>query len=101
MEFLLGVAGVAVGAAIQFWFNLLLEKHKTKAQKELDDQRKALLRKALENMPPGKEWRKLTTLCGIVGAEPNETTRLLIELGARGSEGDEEVWALLSDKPLD
>ncbi|MES0881696.1 hypothetical protein [Roseibium sp. SCP14] len=100
MSFLLGIAGVAVGAVLQFWFNVLLEEHKKKDQRALDDKRKVLLRSALENMPADAEWRKLTTLCGIIGAEPRETTRLLIELGARGSESDEDVWALLSDKPL-
>ena len=54
----------------------------------------------LENPPPDTEWRKLQTLSRIIGADYETTTRLLIEIGARGSEKENEVWALLSEKPL-
>lgn len=99
-EFWAGVAGVTIGGAIQFGFNLARDWFQSRKQTRLDDMRKDLLREALENPPSGTEWRKLTTLCGIIGAKPEETTRLLIELGARGSESQEDVWALLSERPL-
>lgn len=99
-DFLLGMAGVVVGAVGQFIIEHLRHKRETKAQRELDDKRKALLQQALENPPAGKEWRELTTLSRIIGADLATTTRLLIELGARGSEGEHDVWALLSTKPL-
>ena len=99
-EFFLGIIGVAVGGVGQFLIDHFRHKRDTKAQRELDERRKALLREALENPPPGKDWRKLETLSRIIGTNYETTTRLLIELGARGSEKDADVWALLSDKPL-
>ncbi|USG62096.1 hypothetical protein NBZ79_03795 [Sneathiella marina] len=95
-----GAIGVVVGGAGQFTIDHLRHQRKTKAQRELDTRRKALLQTALENPPADTEWRKLTTLSRIIGADYETTTRLLIELGARGSEGEEDVWALLDDKPL-
>lgn len=99
-EFLLGIVGVAVGAVGQFIIEHFRYKRETKAQRDLDDRRKVLLKAELENPPPGTEWRELTTLSRIIGADFATTTRLLIELGARGSEGEKDVWALLTKKPL-
>ncbi len=100
MEFLLGIIGVAVGSIGQFVIDHFRHKRETKAQRELDDRRKELLKDALKNPPTGKEWRELQTLSRIIGADYETTTRLLIEIGARGSETENEVWALLSKKPL-
>ena len=100
MDFLLGIIGVLVGSASQAAFEHCRHMYETKAQRDLDERRKALLKAALESPPNGSEWRKLETLSRIVGANYETTTRLLIELGARGSELDNDVWALLSDKPL-
>jgi len=99
-EFLLGIAGVVVGAVGQFVIEHFRHRRETEAQRELDDKRKALLKQALENPPAGREWRELTTLSRIIGADFATTTRLLIELGARGSEGENDVWALSSKMPL-
>ena len=99
-EFILGIVGVAVGSLGQFLIERCRYQRETKVQRNLDDKRKELLKQALENPPPGIEWRALTTLSRIIGADFATTTRLLIELDARGSEGEEEVWALQSRKPL-
>ncbi len=99
-EFLLGIIGVAVGSIGQFFIDRFRHERETKAQRELDDRRKELLKDALKNPPTGKEWRELQTLSRIIGADYETTTRLLIEIGARGSEKENEVWALLSEKPL-
>ena len=99
-EFWLGIIGVAVGSIGQFYIDRFRHERDTKAQRELDDRRKELLKNALENPPPDTEWRKLQTLSRIIGADYETTTRLLIEIGARGSEKENEVWALLSEKPL-
>lgn len=99
-DFLLGIIGVVVGAAGQFLIDHYRHRRETAAQRESDGKRKALLRDALENPPPGKEWRKLQTLSRIIGADYETTTRLLIDLGARGSERESEVWVLLSEQPL-
>ena len=50
--------------------------------------------------PQGKEWYRLDTLARVIGADHAETTRLLIEVGARGSQSEKNVWALRSRKPL-
>jgi hypothetical protein len=70
-------------------------------EKTLDDARKKLLEKMLYS----SDWRKLSTLFRVIGADRDTTTRLLIELGARGSEKQrpdgEEVWGLISKHPLE
>ncbi|MCH8113370.1 MAG: hypothetical protein IH905_15685 [Proteobacteria bacterium] len=81
-EFWLGIIGVAVGSIGQFLIDHFRHKRETKAQRELDDRRKELLKNALENPPPGAEWRQLQTLSRIIGADYETTTRLLIEIGA-------------------
>ena len=52
-----------------------------------------------------EDWRKLSTLSRVIGADADTTRRLLIQLLARGSEkprGDgEEVWGLISKHPLE
>ena len=52
-----------------------------------------------------RDWRKLSTLSRVIGADDDTTRRLLIQLGARGSEkprGDcEEVWGLISKHTLE
>lgn len=99
-EFILGMVGVVVGATLQGILDYCRHKRETKAQRELDNTRIGLLTTALENPPVGTEWRKLETLSRIIGADHQTTTRLLIELGARGSESENDVWALQSKKPL-
>jgi hypothetical protein len=99
-DFLLGICGVIVGSVGQFVLDHFKYARETKSQKELDDARKMLLKDALDNPPAGTEWRKLQTLSRIIGANYETTTRLLIELKARGSELENERWQLLSKKPL-
>lgn len=100
MEFWAGILGVVVGGVLQFASARLNHWWNTKQERDYDAKLKDLLRQSLEAMPVGVEWRKLTTLCGIIGAPPEKTTRLLIELGARGSETEAGVWALAEKKPL-
>ena len=56
-------------------------------------------------MLDARDWRKLSTLARVIGADTYTTRRLLIELGARGSEKPredlEEVWGLISKHPLE
>ncbi len=81
--------------------NLLLNWLQHRKEKALDEARKRLL----EEMLNGSDWRKLSTLFRVVGADRDTTTRLLTEIGARGSEKQredgEEVWGLISKHPLD
>lgn len=61
--------------------------------------------KLLREMLEARDWRKLSTLSSVVGTDLETTRRLLIELGARGSEklrqDGEEVWGLISKHPLE
>lgn len=98
-EFFLGIVGVAVGGFGQYLIDKFRHERETKAQRQLDEKRSALLREALENMPPNMRFRTLQTLSRIIGADYETTTRLLIEIDARGSETS-EAWALLSEEPL-
>ena len=68
-NFILGIVGVAVGSIGQFILDHFRHRQDTRSQKELDDRRKKLLKEALENPPPPSEWRKLSTLSRIVGAD--------------------------------
>ena len=99
-----GVGGAIAGSTVTFVGQLIVDKcrhvRETEAQRTLDAARKSLLKTALENPPKGNEWRSLETLSRIVGADYETTTRLLIELGARGSEKAKDVWALESEQPL-
>jgi hypothetical protein len=77
-------------------------------RRRLEEKQKALLQKMLdpENMPVRKnakraEWRSLSVLADVIGADEVTAKRLLIEIGARRSTGKEDVWALIRYKPLD
>ena len=99
-EFWSGTLSTLLGAAIAFagmWFKHYLQTHE---QKRRDEGRRAILRRMLDNMPENKEWRHLTTMARVIGASKDETARLLIDIGARGSETDSDGWAYITDKPL-
>lgn len=91
-----GVIGAFVGGCLTIVGQLgvqFLQNHKARV---LDQARPKLLRTMLD----ARDWRKLSTLSRVIGADAETTKRLLIELGARGSEGGEEVWGLISKHPL-
>ncbi|KPQ06085.1 MAG: hypothetical protein HLUCCA12_12815 [Rhodobacteraceae bacterium HLUCCA12] len=67
--------------------------------RERDLKRKAMLRQMLNN-PGAQGWRSMKTMSGVIGANREETARLLIEIGARASETGNHVWALTKNKPL-
>lgn len=98
-DFWLGILGTGVGSAITLAGQWLKHCWETKTVRKRDDDRKALLRQMLDN-PGTTGWRKLVTLSRVIGASPDETARLLIEIGARGSEAEEQVWAYIKEKPL-
>jgi hypothetical protein len=98
---IVGLMGGIVGGLLVISGNLLLNWLQQRKEKALDEARKRLL----EEMLNASDWRKLSTLFRVVGADRDTTTRLLIEIGARGSEKQredgEEVWGLISKHPLD
>ena len=95
---LIGFGGVIVGAVFsvagQFLFHWFQEKPRRKA----DQERRKLLMKMLSN--PQHLWRKFDTLQRVIGADEETTMRLLLEIGARGSEAGSDVWGLVSRNPL-
>jgi hypothetical protein len=56
-----------------------------------------LLKRMLED---GPSWRKLETLARVTGLSEKDTREYLIEIEARGSEKDDNLWGLISRNPL-
>ncbi len=97
----IGIIGGIVGAGIAAASNFLLHRHQDAPRRELDKGRKKLLEQMLLDSRFTNHWRKISTLSRVVGADEETTKRLLIELGARGSEKDDGFWGLLKYHPLD
>jgi hypothetical protein len=97
----IGILGVVVGSLATIGGNILLNWLQGRKQKSLDEARKELLQQMLTE----RDWRMLSTLSRVIGADRDETKRLLIAIKARGSElpkdNDEEAWGLISKHPLD
>ncbi len=97
----IGILGVVVGSLATISGNVLLNWLQGRKQKSLDEARKGLLREMLTE----RDWRKLSTLSRVIGADSDETRRLLIAINARGSElpkdDNDEAWGLISKHPLD
>lgn len=98
---LIGLGGVFIGAFISFVGEFVKHRLKNRAQSKLDDKRKKLLK----TMLAAHDWRKMSTLSRVIGADAETTRRLLIDIEARGSEilrnDGEEAWGLISKHPLD
>jgi hypothetical protein len=97
----IGIIGAFVGGFLTIVGQLLVHWLQNRRVRALDEARTRLLRQMLER----KDWRRLSTLSRVIGADADTTKRLLIELGARGSEkpreDGEEVWGLISRHPLE
>jgi hypothetical protein len=96
-----GLVGVIVGALIPVLGNILIHYLQNRPKNELDKLRKELLVKMLDNDRFPNKWRKLETLSRVIGADDETTKRLLIEIGARGSESESNSWGLIKHHPLD
>ncbi|WP_299646698.1 hypothetical protein [uncultured Jannaschia sp.] len=103
-EFFAAMFGGLIVAGLQLgyqWWNT------DRPKKRLEDRQKEMLRRMLtpKNMPPTQsgrraEWRTFETLKHVIGANDEDTKRLLIEVGARGKNKTGHLWALESNKPL-
>ncbi len=58
---------------------------------------KTLLTKMLNGH---RDWRRLSTLTNVTGLSEADGKRLLLQLGARGSETNGALWGLISRNPL-
>lgn len=97
---LIGLAGAIIGALAAI-LAVIIKDDREQARREKDDEgRCILLRQMLDKDPTG--WRKMTTLSRVIGADRDETARLLIKVGARGNEKEEgnDVWGYIKNHPL-
>jgi hypothetical protein len=94
------ILGAIVGGVTTFAGTVLTEIVRSYLATRADRPRKALLNRMLEDARP---WRKISTLSRVIGSSESDTRRLLVEIGARGSEtpgADGEVWGLIARHPL-
>ncbi len=99
-EFWTGIIGVVVGGVLTLIAQYLKHRWDTAVATARDKARKHLLKDMLDHMPTGTTWRKKSTMANVIGCSEDETARLLIEIGARGSETDADLWAYVKKKPL-
>ena len=96
-----GIIGIIVGALIPVLGNVLIHYLQNQQKDQLDKLRKELLVKMLDSDRFPNKWRKLETLSRVIGADDETTKRLLIEIGARGSESESNSWGLIKHHPLE
>ena len=84
-----------VGTLGTTWLNAHLSRKKPDAAEEAT---KKLLREMLEH--PTFKWRHIGTLSNVVGLDEERVRHFLLQIGARGSSRDGEVWALVSRCPM-
>jgi hypothetical protein len=98
---LIGFVGGIIGGILASVGNLLPNWVQHRKERKLDRARAGLLKHLLETA----DWRELSVLRHVIGADRDTTTRLLIEMQARGRkkprEDGEEEWGLISKHPLD
>jgi len=97
---IVGLIGVVVGALLTILGNIVTHCLKQRAEAKRDEPRKNLLREMLEDRYYSDRWRKLETLMHVIGADEETTKRLLLEIGARGSEDKQDLWGLRKYHPF-
>jgi hypothetical protein len=89
--------GAIAGAVASMGSIVLTDFMKAYRKTKADEPRKRLLTDMLSG---GHRWRSLSVLASVTGLTESEAKRLLVEIGARGSETDPNLWALTSRNPL-
>jgi hypothetical protein len=100
-QMLIPLVSVVVGGFLTIAGNAATTYFKERVIAKKDNPRKALLLKMLEDERFPKRWRNLDTLMHVIGANKETTVRLLIELGARGSEDKQDLWGLIKYHPFE
>lgn len=95
---LIGVIGAVIGSISTLMGQWLVHYLKRRDEIQKDELRRNLLKKMLED--ERFEWRSFKTLMHVIGSDEQKTQQLLLEIGARASEDGQELWALISKKPL-
>ena len=94
---LAALLGALIGGVFTLLGSLLNDYLSDRRAEARDRPARELLRQMLST---NYDWRKLTTMANVIGATHDRTTRLLLEIGARGSESDGESWSLIKRNPL-
>jgi len=97
---ILGLVGVILGSLLTIVGNLVAYCLKQRAETKRNEPRRRLLRQMLEDNRFTEHWRKLDTLMHVIGADEATTKRLLLEIGARGSEDGQDLWGLIKYHPF-
>lgn len=90
----LGALIGAISSIVTTWLNARFNK---KPESPYDLAAKVILEEMLQGQ---KHWRTIKALSNVIGASPEKTRELLLEIGARGSEVNPELWGLISRNPL-
>ena len=97
---IIGLVGAVIGSLLTLAGNFLLHWFQDRPRRILDNGRKKLLKIMLDDTRFPNQWRRLSTLSRVIGADEETTKRLLIEVGARGSEKDDGFWGLITHHPF-
>lgn len=91
--------GGALIGAITTLGGTLLNAHLNRTRPNpADETAKALLKHMLEVKE--LRWRTIHTMANVIGRTDEQTRELLLEIGARGSENNADLWGLISRNPL-
>lgn len=96
----IGIIGVVSGALVTQLGNIFFHWIKEKPQRDLDNKRISILIEMLDDDRFVKKWRNISTMSAVIGANAEETKRLLIKAKARGSEIADEQWGLIKNHPF-
>lgn len=93
--------GVFAGSSLTIMGNFFLHWLQERPRRKLEKKQKRMLMKLLDDERFADQWRKLSTLSSVIGSDNETTKRLLIEIKARGSESDDDLWGFIKHHPLD
>ena len=97
----IGLIGAVIGSVLTILGNVVMQCLKERSMARKDRPRKKLLEEMLNDKRFPEHWRKLNTLVHVIGANEETTKRLLLEIGARGSEDQQDLWGLVKYHPFD
>ena len=96
----IGLIGALLGSVLTIVGNSFNQYYGRRADAKRDEPRRRVLRQLLEDDRFADHWRRLDTLMHVIGSDEATTTRLLIEVGARGSEDGQRLWGLMKYHPF-
>ncbi len=97
---LVGLIGAMLGSVLTILGNYLTQHMSRRAEFRRDQPRRRVLMEMLEDDRFSNHWRRLDTLMHVIGSDEATTTRLLVEIGARGSEDGQRLWGLMKYHPF-